>query len=260
MSRIAESISACWGMLMPIALVTVLLDIMLVYHAARTGRLRPWAFIILMLPGIGAVAYVVVELLPEILGGRSAQHARRRVARRIDPEKSYRQLVDQLAATDTIATRAALAAECLEVGRHDEAVQHYDHILALPMGHDPIYTLAKARAQFGAARPADAIVTLDGLQQQWPDFQSAEAHLLYARALSEAGRRDEAAQEYEALLGYAPSAEASVRYGLLLDELGRSREAKVVFAEFVVQMKRAPKFARKEQAQWLSIAEKSLAA
>jgi hypothetical protein len=49
---------------MPIALVLVLLDILLVYHAAKTGRLQPWAFIILMVPGIGAVAYVVVELLP----------------------------------------------------------------------------------------------------------------------------------------------------------------------------------------------------
>ena len=41
---------------MPVALVFVLLDITLVYHAARTGRLQPWAFIILMVPGIGALA------------------------------------------------------------------------------------------------------------------------------------------------------------------------------------------------------------
>lgn len=245
---------------MPIALLTVLLDIMLVYHAARTGRLQPWAYIILMLPGAGAIAYVVVELLPEFLGGRTAQQARRRVAKRIDPEKSYRQLVDQLAATDTITNRAALAAECLEIGRCDEAIAHYDHILALPMGHDPIYAFGKAKALFGAKRPNDVIAALDALQKEWPDFQSTEAHMLYARALTEAGRGAEAAQEYEALLGYAPSAEASARYGLLLEALGRSNEAKVVFAELVVQLKRAPKFARKAQAEWLSIAEKSLAA
>jgi hypothetical protein len=245
---------------MPLALVIVLLDIMLVYHAARTGRMQPWAYIILMVPVAGAVAYVVIELLPEIIGGRTAQQARRNVARRIDPEKTYRGLVDQLAATDTITNRAALAAECLEIGRFDEAVQHYDHILTLPLGKEAKYALAKARAQFGARRPLDAIATLDELQKKWPDFESAEAHLLYARALTEAGRHDDALGEYEALLGYAPSAEASVRYGQLLQAMGRPSEAKVVFAELVVQMKRAPKFARKAQAEWLSIAEKALAA
>ncbi|MCX7320228.1 MAG: tetratricopeptide repeat protein [Hyphomicrobiales bacterium] len=204
--------------------------------------------------------YVLIELLPEILGGRAAQQARRNVARRIDPEKTYRALADQLAATDTITNRAALAAECCEIGRYDEAIQHYECILALPLGHEARYVFAKAKAQFGAGRPLDAITALDELQTQWPAFETADAHLLYARALADAGRNDDALAEYQALLSYAPGAEASVRYGQLLQALGRTSEAKVVFAEFVVQMKRAPKFARKAQAEWLSIAEKSLAA
>jgi hypothetical protein len=247
-------------MAMPIALVLVLLDISLVYHAARTGRLQPWAFIILMVPGIGAIAYIVVELLPEVLGGPHARHARRNVANRLDPEKQYRALADRLAATDTIANRAALAAECLEVGRFDEAERHYVRILKLPMGEEPLYALGKAKAEFGAKRPVDAIATLDELQKRWPDFQSAEGHLLYARALTEAGRPQDALEEFEALVHYAPSAEASVRYGLLLDTLGRTSEAKVVFTELLIQMKRAPKYVRKVQAEWLSIAEKRLVA
>jgi hypothetical protein len=169
-------------------------------------------------------------------------------------------LTDQLAATDTIANRAALAAECLAIGRFAEAERHYDHILTLPMGEEPLYALGKAKAEFGAQRPVDAIATLDDLQRRWPDFKSAEAHLLYARSLTEAGRLQDALEEFEALMAYAPSAEASVRYGLLLDLLGRGSEAKAVFAELLTQMKRAPKYVRKVQAEWLSIAEKRLAA
>jgi hypothetical protein len=110
----------------PFALVIILLDITLVYHASRTGRLQPWAFIILMIPVMGAVAYIVVELLPEMLNGPGAQQTRRRVASRLDPERRYRELSDHLAATDTIANRAALAEECLSVGRFDEAERHFD--------------------------------------------------------------------------------------------------------------------------------------
>lgn len=243
---------------MPVALVVLLLDITLIYHASRTGRLQPWAFIILMVPLVGALAYICVELVPEWLSGPGAQQARKRVANRLDPEKQYRELSDRLAASDTIANRATLAAECLKVGRFDEAERHFDHILTLPMGDDPQYALGKAEAQFGRNHAADALATLDDLQKRWPDLQSPEGHLLYARALAEVGRVDEALDEFHAVSAYFPGAEARVRYGLLLQMVGRTAEGRVVFNELLIQMRRAPKYLRDAQAEWLSIAEKQL--
>jgi hypothetical protein len=228
------------------------------YHACKTGRVRPWAFIILMVPLVGSLFYIAVELVPDWLSGPGARQARQRIADKLDPEKQYRELTDRLADADTIANRAALAAECERIGRFDEAVRHYDHILALPMGAEPIYAFGKAQAQFGWKRPADALATLDDLQKRWPDFQSPEAHLLYARALAEAGRVDEALEEYRSLAGYSGSAEARVRYGLLLRTVGRTDDARIVFNELLIQMRRAPKYLRDAQAEWLSIAEKQL--
>jgi hypothetical protein len=245
---------------MPVALVIVLLDITLIYHAAKTGRLQPWAFIILMVPLVGSLAYIVVELLPEWFSSPGARQARQRVANRLDPDKRYRELADRLDGSDTIANRSALAAECLKVARFDEAERHYDHIMTLPLGDDPQYVFGKAQAQFAAKRPADALATLDELQKRWPDFQSAEAHLLYARALAEVGRLDEALEEYHAVAAYFPGAEARVRYGLTLQMVGRTPEARIVFNELLLSMKRAPKYLRDAQAEWLSIAEKQLSA
>jgi hypothetical protein len=245
---------------MPVFLILLLLNITLVYHAAKTGRLQPWAFIILMVPGIGALAYIAVELVPEWLSGPGARQARMRVAKRLDPEKLYRELSDRLDATDTIANRAALAAECLRIERFGEAERHYDHILRLPMGEDPAYALGKAKAEYASNRPAEVIATLDELQKRWPDFHSAEGHLLYARALAEVGRIEEALEEFHAVVAYFPGAEAKVRYALLLKLVGRTAEAKVIFAELMIQMKRAPKYLREAQDEWLSIAEKQLSA
>ena len=87
-----------------------------------------------------------------------------------------------------------------------------------------------------------------------------EGHLLYARALADAGRTEEALQEFQEVSQYFSGAEARVRYGMLLDQLGRVNEAKVMFTELLIQMKRAPKHVRKMQAEWLAIAEKYLAA
>ena len=62
---------------MPVAIVVLLLDISLIYHAAKTGRLQPWAFIILGVPLVGSLAYIVVELVPEWFGspGAPSRHA-----------------------------------------------------------------------------------------------------------------------------------------------------------------------------------------
>src|SRR5260370_20029854 len=109
------------------------------------------------------------------------------------------------------------------------------------MGEEPVYALGKAQAQFDRNRPTDALATLDDLQKRWPDFESAEGHLLYARALTEAGRVNEALEEYSALIAYSPGAEARVRYGLLLRTVGRPAGGKAVFNELLRQMRRAPK-------------------
>lgn len=127
------------------------------------------------------------------------------------------------------------------------------------MGEEPVYALGKARAEFGLERPQQAVATLDDLRARWPDYQSADGHLLYARALEACGRTEEALAEYQAVAAYYPGAEARVRYGLLLDKAGRPAEAKAVLAEVLVQLKRAPKYVRQVQAEWIALAERALA-
>lgn len=245
---------------MPLALILVLLDITLVFHAVKTDRVRPWAFIILLVPGIGAAAYILIELIPELMSGPEAKAARRRIANKLDPEKLYRQLTEQLTIADTVANRTALAAECMELGRFEEAREHYGQILQQQAGDEASFALGKAKAEFALNLPADAIVTLETMRNRWPEFESAEGHLLYARALAAAGRLEEALDEFQAVSQYFPGAEARARHALLLDKVGRAADAKVVFAELLIQMQRAPKYLRKAQAEWLTIAEKYLAA
>ncbi len=244
---------------MPLALILGVLDLVLIVHAAKTGRFAPWAYIILMIPLFGSLAYVAVELVPEWLGSYQGQKAKKRFVSTIDPQRRYRALTDELAITDTIANRGALAAECLALGKFDEAVHHYDEIIARPMGEEPVVFLGRARAEFGLGRPGETVATLDELRRRWPDYQSADGHLLYARALEEIGRTDEAIEEYKALAGYYHSgAEARVRYGVLLDRLDRKAEARAVLSDLLTHMRRAPRHVRKVQAEWIGMAERAL--
>jgi hypothetical protein len=245
---------------MPIALLLMVVQITLIVHAAKTGRFNPWGYILIFLPGAGALAYVVVELVPEWFGSAHGHRTRGRVVNALDPERRYRALSDQFAAVDTIGTRGALAEECLVLGKYWGALEHFNEILTRPLGDDPIYMLGRARAEFGLGRFTDTVATLDELRQKWPDYQSADGHLLYARAFEEAGRLDEAIDEYAAVSNYYPGAEARVRYGLLLRKLGRDTEATALLNELLAQMRRAPRYVRKLQAEWIRVAERALRA
>jgi len=243
---------------MPLVIVLGLLDVILIVHAAKTGRFWPWAYVILLLPGVGAIAYLLVEVVPAWAGSAQGQQAKRKLANAIDPLKRYRELTDNLEIADTIAARVALAQECLVLGKFEEAKQHYERILRQPMGDEPGFMLGSAQADFGLGRPAEAVATLDRLRQRWPDFQSADGHLLYARALEDSGRLDEALYEYKALASYYPGAEARVRYGMLLTRVGRRAEAEQIFRQVLAHMRRAPRYVRKAQAQWIAEAKKHL--
>jgi len=241
---------------LPFGWIVAGVDIALIVHAARTGRFMPWGFVILFLPGIGALAYVVVELVPGWLGSTGARRAGRSVVAALDPERQYRERKDELAIVDTIANRAALAETCLALGKFEEARAQYVAILAAPQGDEPGFMLGRARAEFGLGEPALAVATLDELKARWPDYRSPDGHLLYAKALEGAGRDEEALATYEAAGAYYPGAEPRVRQAELLARLGRRDEARALADEVARGLRRAPAHVRRAQSQWLAAAEK----
>lgn len=235
-----------------LSLIILASTIFCVVHAARSGRFWPWGYVVIFLPGFGAAAYFLFEILPEWRHDPKARKAQAQLVQAIDPGRRYRALREELDFTDTIGNRANLAEECLALGKYDEALALYEGMIKLPQGDEPAYFLGKARAQFGLGQFEDALASLDTLKAQWPNFRSQEAHLLYARSLEAAGRFGEALAEYVSLSAYYAGAEARVRQMLLLDRMGRGAEAKQLAGEIVQQFKRSPPFARKQQAEWLS--------
>jgi len=80
---------------MPFGIVLLLINVGLIVHAAKTGRFWPWGYIILFIPGFGALAYVLVELAPEWFGSAQGQKVRRHMVNTLDRSKRYRALTEQ---------------------------------------------------------------------------------------------------------------------------------------------------------------------
>jgi hypothetical protein len=243
-----------------IGLFLLLTDAACLYHVNKTGRPQYWFYIIIMLPGAGALAYFLFELLPELLGGPEARRAAARVHKIVDPEKDLRAAMDRVAVTDSIDTKTELAEECLRAGKPDMAVELYRSVLTGAHASEPDLMLGLARAEFASADYEAALRTLEKLRELNPDYHSPGGHLLYARSLEEHGRPDAALFEYEALSRYFPGQEAKCRYAELLLRLGRRDEARAIFEAIREAVERAPKVYAQSQREWLQQAKRRLAA
>ena len=65
-------------------------QILCVIHVLRTGRPYWWIFLIVMVPLIGIIVYLVVEVLPGLLGSRGARQAVAGAAKVFDPGRGCR--------------------------------------------------------------------------------------------------------------------------------------------------------------------------
>ncbi len=235
---------------------SIVVEVVLIIHAIKTGRNFLWIWVLLLLPGAGSAAYIAVELVPELFRTNTARRTARGMKRALDPGADLRRYESEARVTGGVASRQRYADELARHGRHDEAIGIYRQILTGLYAQDPNIMLGLAKAQFGKNDATAARATLDELVRLNPDFRSPEGHLLYARALEAEGNVAKALEEYKALAPSYPGAEASVRYAQLLSAQGKSAEAASIARELLEQARIAPAHYRRAQRPWLESAQR----
>ena len=243
---------------MPVYVLSILVQVGLVVHVIKTGRNTIWIWVLVLLPLAGPLAYIAVELLPELLGGRTARRTVSTVKRTLDPNRELREAHKQLRIDGSIDSRRRYADALFGAAQYPEAAEQYRLALTGLYTHDPQLLFGLARTQFALNEPAQARATLDLLIKENPNFKSAEGHLLYARALDGEGDTARARQEYETLVKYYPGAEAKYRYAILLRGAGDARAADEVLRELASSAELAAKHYRKEQKEWIDLARQEL--
>ena len=243
---------------MPIVVAGILLQVLLVAHAVRTGRDRVWVYVLILLPVAGALAYMLVELVPEFVGTRRIRRALVTVSSVADPDARLRELLKQSDIANTVENKRALADEYLARGRAAEAVPLYRDLLQGIHKTEPDLMLGLATAEFRAGDLAACLATLDALRAANPDFHSADGHLLYARSLEGLGRPGDAEREYAVLVGYHTGAEAAYRYGLLLQSRGREDAARLQFMQIMRYFEQSSTLYKEKNRPWYNLAREKL--
>jgi hypothetical protein len=239
-------------------IVHLVIAVALAVHAMKTGRSQWWLFILLLVPLIGSIAYVVIELIPAMFQTRGAQKMRGAVGTALDPDKQFRERMKQADLVDSVDAKRALAEECEKKGLWSDAIRLYEAAATGIFADDPAVLTGLARAQLGAGDAEAAFATLHKLEEAQPQLRSQESHLLYARALEALGRSDEALAEYEEVARYFAGFEARARYGLLLLKQGRVAQAREMFAEVVRASSAKPVAMAPGDKEWIRVAKANL--
>jgi len=241
---------------MSFLILSIAIQAGLIIHVIKTGRNQIWIWVLALLSFPGIIAYVAVEIIPDLFRSRTAQRTARGIKKAMDPTADLRRYESEARLAGNVSSRQRYAEELTRHGRYDEAIAQYRSALTGLYEHDPNLMLGVAQAQFAKGDAPAARATLDELIRLNPDFRSPQGHLLYARALEAEGNITKALEEYQVLAPSYPGAEAAVRYAQLLKAQGRREESQKVARELLEQSRIAPAHYRKAQRSWLDQAER----
>lgn len=243
---------------MPFFGLIIIAQILCAVHVVRTGRQYFWIFVIIFVPMLGMIIYLLAEVLPDLMNSPRAHKAAAGVGRALDPTRAVREGERRLAMTPSAANKAGLAEAYLAAGRTDEAMALFRDALSGIHATDPAMMQGLARAHFALGEFSDVQAVLERLRDANPDYASMDAHLLYARALDEQGKVNEALHEYEFLAPLYPGQEARYRYAMLLRRSGREVEARQILQDICQAAALAPRYVRRAQHEWFALARRQL--
>jgi hypothetical protein len=225
----------------------LILQAIAVFHFVRRRPGGYWLWIILIGGGLGAVAYIVAEVIPDaaLLRGTFAGFTRRR---RIG------ELEGLIQVNPAIGNREELADLYLEEQKYAEARRLYDQVIqAQPNEIDPYY-----RRGLTELAMADALAALGDLERvvsRDPKYDFHRAMGLLGQARSVAGDPQKADQAFQAAIAMSTLSETYFNYASFLASQHRAAEARE-FAQRILDKKPTmPRYLRRRERPWFRKAQ-----
>jgi hypothetical protein len=220
----------------------IVVQIFAIVHCVKRGRDRFWIWIILFGGAIGAAAYYLVEVLPEIgVGdvftgpGRRKKISMLRAVIRDNPSAgNYEQLGELL----------------VQEKKWHEAREAFDKALASRTDSlDPFYWRGVSAYETGDYLAA--IPDLQHVVKVDPKYDYSRAMCRLACALARGGRTEDAAQTFERLVETTSSAESLVNAAEFYAVEGRYDKARELVYAILERRATMPSYQRRRDAAWL---------
>ena len=227
-----------FGLIYPYGIV---LQAIAILHFVRRRPETYWLWIILMFGGVGALIYIVVEVIPDVglLRGSFQVFPRR---------KRIKQLEGLVLDNPSIGNYEELGDLYLDDGQFARARECFGRVLAKSPSIDPLYRRALcaiALNDFAAAAP-----DLERVVSEDPKYDYQRAAGLRAHVLARLGQPDKADALFADVLQTSTLSETQYNYACFLLAEGRRDDARD-WAERILRKKATmPDYIRRSERPW----------
>ena len=236
----------------PFGAIYGLLVIVCVVHLFVRRNDLFWLAILFFIPYIGAIAYFITQVLPELRGARvlEAVESFKPVGMRV------KDLERQLEELPTAQNRILLALAYRDAGQLEKAEELLSETRQGVFRNDPHVTYDLADVKFRGGKLKEAKLLLRELLEAAPEELRGRGRLLLARTLEALGNSDEAETLYQSAISSFSGEEARYFFAAFLNAQGKRDEAVKQVAALERNVKRASNQYRYAQREWLERARK----
>jgi hypothetical protein len=219
----------------------IFLQALAILHFVRRRPDTYWLWIILMGGGLGALVYIVVEMVPDarLLPGAYQVFPRR---------KRIRQLEAIIVDNPSIGNYEELGDLYLDDQQYAKARDCLTRVVERSGEIDPLYR--RALAAIGLDDFAAAAADLEQVVGREPRYDYQRAAGLYAHALARLGRRDEADELFTSVLETSTLSETEYNYAAFLAGTGRGEEARALVDRILRKKATMPDYIRRRERPW----------
>jgi hypothetical protein len=219
----------------------IVLQLLAIVHFVRRRPDTYWLWIILMFGGLGALAYIAIEVIPDagLLRGAFQVFPRR---------KRIKALEAAILDNPSIGNYEELGDLYLDDRQFARARECFDRVIARSDGIDPVYRRALAALALNDYRAA--VADLAQVVDRDPKYDYQRAAGLYAHALAKTGEREKAAALFADVTRTSTLSETQYNYASLLADEGRTADARE-WAERILRKKATmPEYIRRRERPW----------
>lgn len=233
--------------------VAVLQGVCLI-HMIRSRADQRWFYIVMFVPVLGPAIYFFSEVLPKLRSGKFPLQIP------MLEHFNLRALEKQFRFSDTIENRVMLAEAYLEKGRNAEALDLYRGVLSGPFKNNLYLIFGYAKACYCNQAFDETLAVLQGGEDLDSSEKRRQRLLLKAMTLERLGKPEDAEAAYQEACKGFDGEEARCRYGLFLEKMGRSVDAKGQFDKIIEYAGISERFYRRREKAWIGLAKRELKA
>jgi len=225
----------------------LILQAIAIVHCIRRRPDGYWLWVILFLGPIGAAAYIVIEMVPDL-------GLLRVVVEGMNRRKKIAQLEGVVLENRAAGNYEELADAYLDEQQYARARDCYDKAISARLDHpDPMYRRAIAEIHLGDF-PA-AVRDLEVVTARDPKYDFNRAIGLLAHAYASTGQAGKADALFQQALEISTLAETRLHYASFLAAQGRVAEARALADRVLASKAAMPRYLQRRERPWFNTAK-----